>query len=100
MWCESVEKKTEIILRKIHFLGDLLDILRDFEPTQRELVSMLRHFPLEIIAILLRQYPNGDFLTDDREIVLYSALQELCAAFTETTRAQMEIVVEALQFNP
>lgn len=100
LWCESAEKKAEIILRDIHSLGDLLEILRDSEPTQKELVEMLRHFPPEIIAVLLRQYPNDDFLTDDREITIYSALQELCAALTETARAQMERAVEALRFNP
>lgn len=100
LWCESAEKKAKIILRDIHSLGDLLEILRDSEPTQEELVEMLRRFPPEIIAVLLRQYPNDDFLTDDREITIYSALQELCATLTETARAQMERAVEALRFNP
>lgn len=77
MWCESAEKKTEIILSKIHSLGDFLEILRDSEPTQKELVQILGCLPEEIIAVLLRQYPNDDFLSDEREINIYSALQEI-----------------------
>lgn len=99
IWSGNAAEKAEIIMSKIHSLGDLLEILRDCEPTQEELAQMLRRFPLEIIAALMRQYPNDDFLSDERERSIYFALQEFQALLPESARAQLASAVEALRFD-
>lgn len=99
MWCGNAEKKAEIIMDKIHSPGDLLEVLRDSAPTQEELVRMLQRFPPEIIAVLMRQYPNGDFLLDERESNIYSALQEFQTLLPKAARAQLETAAKALRFD-
>lgn len=86
MWSESAEKKAEIIIKKIDSLGDLLEILRDSEPSQEELVKIFQHFPPEIIAALMCRYPNGDFLSDERDINIYAALEEFQNMLSQTVR--------------
>lgn len=100
LWSGSAAEKAEILLRRIHSPGDLLEILRDAGLTQKELTEMFRHFPPEIIAVLLRQYPNGDLLTDEREIIICSALHSFYAALPDAAREHLEKAAEALQFDP
>lgn len=99
LWCDGAEKKTEIILEQIHSLGDLLEILRDSEPTLEELTEMFRRFPAEVIAMLMRQYPNGDFLSDEREKNIYSALKTFCDMLPLTARERLERASQALRFD-
>lgn len=99
LWCDKAEKKAEIILEQIHSLGDLLEILRDSEPTQEELTEMFRRFPAEVIAMLMRQYPNGDFLSDEREQNIYLALKTFCDMLPPTARERLEKASQALRFD-
>lgn len=97
LWCGSAEEKAEIILEKIHAPGDFLDLLRDSEPTREEVEEMFRRFPPEAIAVLMRQYPNGDFLSDERELNIYAALQAFCAALPQAARERLERMSRALR---
>lgn len=96
MWCEEPAAKAEIILSKVHSLGDLLEILRDSESTKEELVLMFSRFPLEAIAALMVQYPNGDFLSDERESNIYAALQQFTSMLPPLTKTQLEKAVKAI----
>lgn len=96
LWCDDAARKAEIIMERIRSLGDLLEILRDAELKREELDVLLRRFPPQLIAALLKQYPSDDFLSDEQDIRLCHALQAYCAALPAAARERIEKVAEAL----
>ena len=98
MLCDDTNYKAEIIINKIHSLGDLLEVLRDAELTELELQTIFKKFPLEIIAALMGQYPNNDFLSDECENRIYYALQDFNKSLSKSAREKLNKAVKALRF--
>lgn len=99
MRCGNAAHKAEIIINKIHSLGDLLEILRDADLTQEELLCLFQKFPSSGITALFKQYPNDYFLSDESEIKIYSSLQSFKNLLPEEVKKQLENAVQVLHFD-
>ena len=73
---DSGEEKAALILREVHTLGDLLEILADGELGEEELELVINRLPPAVFAALLVQIPSDDFLREEHETLLYRALQK------------------------
>ena len=88
--CNSTDGKADIICNRISSFGDLLEILRDADLIQDELLHIFRRIPSAEIAALLKRYPNEDFLYDESELKIYHALQTFKKMLPEKARLQLE----------
>ena len=88
--CNSTDGKADIICNRISSFGDLLEILRDADLIQDELLHIFRRIPSAEIAALLKRYPNEDFLYDESELKIYHALQAFKKMLPEKARLQLE----------
>ena len=70
------EARVRRIFETCRSLADLLDLLDDAEVTEEEIALLVRSLSPAEKETLRRQYPTDAFLTQEREIALYRALQE------------------------
>ena len=99
MECEDASAKGEILLQRINSLGDMLEILRDADFTQEELLAVFQRFTPEMIAALMASYPNGDLLYDERERNVYAALKQLNSMLPPHAAEQLQKAAKALKFG-
>lgn len=99
MNCESADAKGDILLQRINSLGDMIEILRDAEFTQEELLAVFRRFTPEMIAALMASYPNRDFLYDERESNIYAALQQFNSMLPTQVAEQLQKAAKALKLG-
>jgi len=97
--CNSANGKAEIICNKISSFGDLLEILRDSDLMQDELINVFQKIPSAAIAALTKRYPNEDFLYDENELKIYHALQVFKKLLPEEARLQLEEAAKAIHFE-
>ncbi len=97
--CNSVNGKAEIICNKISSFGDLLEILRDADLMQDELINVFQKTPYVVIAALNKRYPNEDFLYDESELKIYYALQTFKKLLPEEIRLQLEEASKVIHFE-
>ena len=93
----SSEEKVHMILREVHSLADLLDIMADAELCQEEFKLLVGALPMAEFAILLKTYPNDDFLSRDSEQMLYEALQKRRELLSPVQREQLNKAIEMLK---
>ena len=94
---DSSTEKLELILREVHSLADLLDILSDAELDETDFTLLVNMLSTADFIALLSQYPNGDFLERESDHFLYSALQERKRLFSDGEQKKIERALEALQ---
>jgi hypothetical protein len=75
MQCNCINDKAEIINNRISYFGDLLELFKDADLEQDELLHIFQKIPFTVINELLDRYPNEDFLYDEDELKIYHALQ-------------------------
>lgn len=72
----SGRKKAEIIIGSVRSAEDLLDVLNDAELCAEEYEMLMEMLPASALAVLYRQYPNGDILERKSEKLIQAALQK------------------------
>ncbi|MEW9124302.1 MAG: DUF6179 domain-containing protein [Thermotaleaceae bacterium] len=97
--CNSANGKAEIICNKISSFGDLLEILRDADLVQDELINIFQKIPSVVIAALNKRYPNEDFLYDESELKIHYALQTFKKLLPEEIRLQLEEAAKVIHFE-
>lgn len=97
--CNSANGKAEIICNRISSFGDLLEVLRDADLVQDELLKVFQMLPSAVIAALLKQYPSEDFLYDENELKIYYALQRFKKILPEEARLQLEKAAQVIHFE-
>ena len=69
------EERINIVLKEVHSLADLLDIISDAELYEDEIRILVDMLPYPVFDALLLKYPDDDFLYRESDILLYKALQ-------------------------
>lgn len=95
----QVEKgidKVNMILSEVHSLADLLDILCDAELYAEDFELLVDSLPLSVLALLLAEYLNDDFLERENEQLLYKALQKRKCQLSVEESKQIEQAIEAI----
>ncbi len=97
--CNSSNGKADIICSKISSFGDLLEILRDANLMQDELINVFQKIPSVAVAALNKRYPNDDFLYDESELKIYYALQTFKKLLPDEVRLQLEKAAKVIDFE-
>jgi hypothetical protein len=97
--CNSSNGKAEIICNKVSSFGDLLEILRDANLMQDELINVFQKIPSVAVAALNKRYPNDDFLYDESELKIYYALQTFKKLLADEVRLQLEASAKVIDFE-
>lgn len=71
-----MKKNISLILRVVHSLADLLDILSDTGLYEEDFELLINMLPPSAFVALPAQYPDDDFSDRESEQLLYRALQE------------------------
>ena len=75
MQTDQGEERINIVLKEVHSLADLLDIISDAELYEDEIRILVDMLPSPLFNALLLKYPDDDFLYRESDILLYKALQ-------------------------
>jgi len=97
--CNSANGKADIICNKISSFGDLLEVLRDANLMQDELINVFQKIPSVAVAALNKRYPNDDFLYDESELKIYYALQTFKKLLADEVRLQLEAAAKVIDFE-
>lgn len=94
---DSSEEKAVLILREVHSLADLLDILSDAELCKNEFDIIVNLLPLPVFAMLMSQYPDDNFLNRECELFLFAALQKRKRRLPEKESQQIERLMKTFR---
>ena len=93
------EEKTSLILKNTANFEDLLEILKDSYPTKDELYHTLSALPAEAICAVAERYPNNDFLSDDRDELIYDTLNEFLSSLSPEQAHIIREAASRIKFN-
>ena len=71
-----------------------MDILSDSELCADDFCLLVSKLPLPVFVLLLKEYPNDDFLERESEQQLFAALQERKQQLSAEGRQQVEQMVK------
>lgn len=72
---EQGEEKAAVIINGVKSFSDLFDIIRDSQADMKTLVCLFGELPEYALSQLMRQYPDEDLLSDERDKEIYNALR-------------------------
>lgn len=94
MWeLEKSEEKTTLILKEVHSMMDLLDILQEGNLFEEDVDHLVESLPLPLLIALMKQYPTDDFIETESEQFLFKAINKRKIHFSEDEKRKVEAVM-------
>ena len=82
--------KIKLIIKEVHSLADLLDVLSDAEFTMGELEVLVDMLPQNVFAALLSKYPDASLAQSENEQMLCVALQKKKESLSPQMRKEVQ----------
>lgn len=97
MWeLEKSEEKTTLILKEVHSMMDLLDILQEGNLFEEDVDHLVESLPLPLLIALMKQYPTDDFIETESEQFLFKTINKRKIHFSEDEKRKVEAVMRLL----
>lgn len=77
---EQGEERAAVIINGVKSFSDLFDIIRDSQADKKTLVCLFGELPEYALSQLIRQYPDEDLLSDERDKEIYNTLRAFLSA--------------------